>query len=82
MPHYGPEIVNDVVPFSDNQGETRRLNIILQGLQASLMLCKGMDIGVVPEEGGLDGRLTPVLNAASGAGRTAGMNKDRLLHSQ
>jgi hypothetical protein len=53
MPHHCPKIVDNVVPFGDNQGDPCLLSKFLQGLQAALVLSEGVNIGVIPERGNL-----------------------------
>ena len=80
MSHHSPKIVNDIVSFESNQSKVHSLSILLQSLQAVLVLGQGMDVGVVPEKGDLNPLLPPVLKATSGAGSATSVEK-QVSHS-
>ena len=75
MPHYRPKIVDNVVPFGNDQGEFRLLGKLLQSLQAALVLGEGVNIGVIPERGNLQTLLLPMLSTLGSTRGTASMEK-------
>jgi len=75
MPHYRLKIVDNVVPFGNDQREFRLLSKFLQSLQALLVLGEGVNIGVIPKSGNLQTLLLPMLNAIGSTRGTTSMEK-------
>jgi hypothetical protein len=75
MPHYRLKIVDDVVPFGNDQREFRLLSKFLQGLQAALVLGEGVNVRIIPERGNLQILLLPMLSTIGSTRGTAGMEK-------
>jgi len=75
MPHYRLKIVDNVIPFGDDQGKFSLLSKFLQSLQAVLMLGEGVNIGIIPERGNLHTLLLPMLSTIGSTRSTTGMEK-------